>query len=139
MTHCKQIDDASIAESVDMDRTLKPMNEEYWTRPLIRRSRFELAVPENLNKTSAELVKVAEYARKNFMKINIKKTKVLLFNPARRRIDFQPDIKLDGKILDVIDQIRLVGFVLTDDLSWHKNTDSLVSRAYAKMWIFMKG
>ena len=138
MTHYKLIDDASIAESIDMDKTLEPMKEEHWTRPLIRRSRFELAVPEDLNKTNTELVRVAEYAQNNYMKINIKKTKVLLFNPTRRGIDFQPEVKLDGKMLDVINQIRLVGFVLSDDLSWKKNTDSLVTRAYAKMWILMR-
>ena len=66
------------------------------------------------------------------------KTKVLLFNPPRRGIDFQPEIKLDGNLLDVIDQIRLVGFVITDDLSWKKNTDSLVTRAYTKMWILRR-
>ena len=72
------------------------------------------------------------------MKINSKKTKVLLFIPSKRRIDFQPEINLDGNLLDVIDQTRLVGFVLTDDLNWKKNTESLVTRAYAKMWILRR-
>ena len=80
MTHMKLIDDVSIAESVDMDRVLKAQEEEYWTRPLIRRSRFKVAVPESENKTNAELVKVSEFAKKNFLKINQKKSKVMFYN-----------------------------------------------------------
>ena len=124
LTHGKLIDDVSVAESVDMESVLQPQEEHYWTRPLIRRSRFELAVPDKDNMTRAELGKIAEYARKHFMKINIKKTKVVMFNPSRRGIDFQPVIKLDGNVLDVIEQVRLVGFILSDDLSWKNNTDS---------------
>ena len=132
MTHGKFIDDASILEAIDMDNTLKPQDENYWTRPLIRRSRFELALPEKDNLTSAKLKRIIDYARKHFMKINIKKTKVVMFNPARRGIPFKPVIKLDGSTLDVTEQVRLVGFILTDDLSWKKNTESLVNRAYKK-------
>ena len=29
-------------------------------------------------------------------------------------------------------------FLLTDNLSWHKNTDSLVNRAYMKLWILRR-
>ena len=138
MTHGKFIDDVSVAEAIDMDKILKPQDEQYWTRPLVRRSRYELAVPERDNMTTAELGKIMEYAKKHYMKINIKKTKVVMLNPTRRGIDFQPVIKLDGNVLEVIQQIRLVGFILSDDLSWKKNTESLVTRAYNKMWILRR-
>ena len=117
MTHMKFIDDVTIADSVDMDRELKPQEENHWVRPLIKRSRFELAVPEDNNKTNTELKKVSEFAKDNFMKINYKKSNVMLYNPIRRGIDFQPEIKIDGNYLEVKDNIRLVGFHLTDNLA----------------------
>ena len=61
-----------------------------------------------------------------------------MLNPLRRGIDFQPNIKLNGNTLDVTDQVRLVGFVLNHDLSWNSNTESLVNRAYQKMWILRR-
>ena len=62
----------------------------------------------------------------------------MLYNPVRRGIDFQPEIKIDGNYLEVKDNIRLVGFHLTDNLAWHKNTESLVNRAYMKLWILRR-
>ena len=64
------------------------------------------------------------------MKMNPKKTKVLMFNPERRHLDFKPELAVDGNPIDVIDKHRLVGFVLSDDLSWESNTESLTNRAY---------
>ena len=58
MTHGKLIDDASIAEAIDMNSVLLPQPESYWTRPVTWRERYELAVPASLNKSSAELVKM---------------------------------------------------------------------------------
>ena len=82
MTHMKLIDDVSIVESVDMDRVLKAQDENHWTRPLIKRSRFELVVPDSDNKTNSELKMVSEFARDNFMKINYKKFNIMLYNPV---------------------------------------------------------
>ena len=34
--------------------------------------------------------------------------------------------------------LRLVGLILLDDLTWKANTDSLIKRAYAKLWIIRR-
>ena len=64
--------------------------------------------------------------------------KVVLFNPKKRGIDFLPKVWLDGILLEVLEQLWLFGFVISDDLSWKKNTDSLVSRAFTKVWIILR-
>ena len=138
MTHGKQVDDASLLEAVDMEKALTAQDEEHWVRPLPRRSRYEVAIPDNLNRTSTEMTKMVEYAKANFMTINRKKTKVLLFNPKRRNIDFQPEVKVQGELLEVVEQTRLVGLIISDDLKWKANTASLVKRAYAKIWILRR-
>ena len=33
-------------------------------------------------------------------------------------MDFQPRVKLKNEILNVTEQMRLVGLILTDDLKW---------------------
>ena len=46
MTHGKLIDDATIGESVMMEKVLVKKEEDYWTHPVSRRERFELMVPD---------------------------------------------------------------------------------------------
>ena len=53
----------------------------------------------------------------------------MLFNPKRRKVDFYPNIRLNGDRLEVTPQMRLVGLILSDDLTWKANTDSLIKRA----------
>ena len=72
---------------------------------------------------------MSSYPTANHMVINEKKTKVMLFNPRRRSIDFFPEITLNDRTLDVVPYLRLVSVTLTDDLTWVKNTDNMVSRA----------
>ena len=38
----------------------------------------------------------------------------------------------------MVDEIRLVGLVISDDLTWTKNTDSITKRAYAKLWMLRR-
>ena len=52
--------------------------------------------------------------------------------------DFLPRTKLREQILEVVSDIRLVGLVISDDFSWTKNTDSIIKRAYAKLWIIRR-
>ena len=63
------------------------------------------------------------------MKINSKKSQVILFNPKKRKIDFLPTIKLRGENKEVVEKMRLVGLVVNEDLTWKDNTDSITKRA----------
>ena len=117
MTHAKMIDDASLAEACDLESDLVPKEENSLVRPLTKRERYELTIPSSQNKTLSELTRMIDYAKLHFMKINPKKTKVMLFNPERRHLGFKPELAIDGNQIDVTDKHRLVGFVLSDDLS----------------------
>ena len=78
------------------------------------------------------------YAEAHFMKLNPKKTKVMVFNPIRRGIDFKPYTKLKGNPLEVVSNHKLVGFLLSDNMKWDLNIESLINRAYAKIWILRR-
>ena len=57
------------------------------------------------------------------MKINGKKTKVMIFNKSRK-LDFPPEVNFpDSQFLEVISETKLVGVIISDDLKWQKNTD----------------
>ena len=68
------------------------------------------------------------------MKINYKKTKLMLFNPCTS-LDFMPDLQLGGHELELVEEMRLLGLILTSDMKWAANTEYIVKRAYKKLWV----
>ena len=72
------------------------------------------------------------------MKINKKKTKVMLINMSRKH-DFPPEVSFaDGVILECITEIKLVGVILSNDLKWSKNTTYICKKAMKKMWVLRR-
>ena len=75
-----------------------------------------------------QLVKTEEYATANEMKINYKKTKVIVFNPCTS-IDFMPELTLDNNELEAVDEISLLGLILRSDMKRMSNTENMVKKA----------
>ena len=51
---------------------------------------------------------------------------------------FTTRLKLNDKNVDVIDQTKLLGSIITDDLKWDKNTSKIVKNANARMELLRK-
>ena len=81
----------------------------------------------------SNLKKTEQYATDNLMKINYKKTKLMGFNPGTAR-DFLPRFEFNNDELEVVEESKLLGVVLRNDLSWGANTDYMVKRANRKLW-----
>ena len=62
-----------------------------------------------------QLLKTEQYARDNFMQINHKKTKVMVFNPCTS-IDFMPELNLGNNELEVVEEMRLLGLIIRSDM-----------------------
>lgn len=84
-----------------------------------------------------QLVKTVDYAEANQMKINYKKTKVIVFNPWSS-IVFMPEICLDNNELEVVEEIRLLGIILRADMKWIANTENMVVKANKRLWILRR-
>ena len=85
------------------------------------------------SKVYEQLKEIEQYAIKNKMKLNIPKTKLMLFNPCKSK-DFMPEFQIENTRIELVEQTRLLGVVLTSNLSWSANTDSIVERCQKKMW-----
>ena len=72
-----------------------------------------------------------------FMHINDQKTKYMIFNFCNAK-KIQTRLYIENTLLEQVHETRLLGVILSDDLSWHSNTNSLVKRAYARMTILKK-
>ena len=60
-------------------------------------------------------IAISDYATVHEMKLNMKKTKFMLFNPTIN-YDFVPDLSLEGVDLETMDEIRLLGLIVRSDL-----------------------
>ena len=65
------------------------------------------------------------------MQINHGKSKAMIFNKAGSR-DFMPDVHIDDQSLDVVDEVKLLGLVITIDLKWTTNTESICNKGYRR-------
>ena len=72
------------------------------------------------------------------MKINNSKSKVMIFNKSKK-YDFQPEFSFsNGENLECIEETKLLGIILSSDLSWGLNTKAIVKKAMSKMWLIRR-
>ena len=86
--HLKYVDDLLIAEAVQMKKQLDLLPLEH--RPDPYHSRTGQQMKPEKSKVYEQILKTNEYAAENKMKLNLKKTKLMLFNPCKIR-DFLPE------------------------------------------------
>ena len=135
--HLKYVDDLTLAETINLPQKLIPVKNSDRILPDNFHSRTGHIFPVENSAVQQQLIQTNEHAIKNEMKINLKKSKVMLFNPCHS-IDFMPKIELDGTELDLVEQMRLLGVVIRSDLKWCDNTEYIVKRAYKKLWILRR-
>ena len=90
------------------------------------------------NTMQSELDIFNKYCRLSKLTINQEKNKSILFNSARKH-DFSPELYLTpGTRLEVVEEMKLVGYQLRTDLRTASNTDYIVRRAWSRMWIIRR-
>ena len=71
------------------------------------------------------------------MKINEEKTKQMIFN-FTNNFQFSTRTFINGKNIEIIDQTKLLGVVITNDLKWEENTSVILKKANARMQLLRK-
>ena len=51
------------------------------------------------------------------MRINYKKTKLMLFNPCWS-LDFMPQLELGNDQLELVEEMKLLGVIMKSDMKW---------------------
>ena len=131
--HLKYVDDLTLAESIDMTSQLFsiPVNER--TLPDDFRSRTGHKLNTEDSKVFVQLQKILDYASENKMKLNIPKTKLMLFNPCKTK-DFMPEMVVEEKRIDMVEHTKLLGAILSS-ISWAENTNYIIEICNSKIWI----
>ena len=87
--HLKYVDDLLIAESINLNQQLITVPPQERDLPDQFHARTGHQLPEVKSEVHCQLLKTVRYAEENQMQLNLKKTKLMLFNPSRTR-DFMP-------------------------------------------------
>jgi hypothetical protein len=134
--HLKYIDDLSYLTSIDLKAKLENDPDPSPARPLAFHNRTGHYLPNEHCEISKQLDKLNTYVRDHQMRINVGKTKVMLFNTARNW-DFTPTVSIGNSEnnIEVVEQIKLLGIIVTSDMKWHANTAYLCERGYSKLWL----
>ena len=89
-------------------------------------------IDSNNLKSQEYLNKISEWTDQNLMALNVKKTKSMVFNFSRN-CQFTTDILLNNERIEMVEQAKLLGTILTRDLKWDENTNYLVKDANKRM------
>ena len=131
--HLKYVDDLTLAESINLKENLDFLPASERPLPDTFHAQTGHVLPIEKSLVFKQLLKTEEYCAKNAMKINQKKTKMMVFNPCIAW-DFLPDMSLDGQELEMVEELKLLGVVLRGDMKWTSNTSNMTIRAYKRLW-----
>ena len=71
------------------------------------------------------------------MKINGSKTKTMIFNFTKNH-KFTTRLEMNGEQLEVIDSTRLLGTIISNNLSWDENVSAIVRKSNARLELLRK-
>ena len=91
-----------------------------------------LKIPAENLRTQTYMNNIESWTKEKKMKVNEKKTKNLIFNFSKN-YQFSTNVKMKGEDIETIDNIKLLGTTITNDLKWNENTKILVKSANKRM------
>ena len=94
-------------------------------------------IPANNLKSQTWLDEINQWTVKQKMLINEKKTKNLIFN-FTDKYQFSTRLTINNQLIEVLRSTKLLGTIISDDLSWDLNTLNLVKKANARMELVRK-
>ena len=83
-------------------------------------------------KSQYYLDEINNWTNNQKMMINEKKTKNMIFN-FTDKYQFATRLEVNGEKVETISNTKLLGTIISDDLSWDLNTKSIVQKANARM------
>ena len=120
----KFVDDATIVEVVDlMNVGLASHNSKVQvSSELPEHNQF---IPNDHLKTQKYVEAINSWTERNKMVLNPRKSKNMIFN-FTHDYQFTSNIDLKGENIEVVEEAKLLGTIITSDLKWRRNTETIV-------------
>ena len=133
----KFVDDGTAAVSVNLKSSLIPDPVDR-ARPLNYHERTGHVLPRDQNLLQLYVNEAQEFFVRNKMVMNKQKTKVITFTKSKKW-DFPPELTFDdGTFIDCVQNIKLVGVLVSQDLKWSQNTAYICKKARSRLWILRR-
>ena len=87
--------------------------------------------PANL-KSQQYLEQISEWTENQKMMLNAKKSKNMVFN-FTDRFQFSTRLRMDNDVVETVQSMKLLGTIISQDLSWDLNVKNIVRKANASM------
>ena len=101
LLNLKYVDDMSVLEPIDLRKQLT-LNENRET-PDNFRARTGHKLPPDQSEVYKEIKRISNYTQENQMKLNLQKTKLMVFNSSTTR-DFDPQFKIENFMIQVVEE-----------------------------------
>ena len=83
-------------------------------------------------KSQSKLEMINKWTKEKKMKLNVKKTKNMLFNFSKKH-QFSTKLTLMNEEIEMVKETSLLGTIITDQITWDRNTEELTKKAYERM------
>ena len=132
----KFVDDLTILEIVNLLTVgLTSFNIKYQVpNDIIKENKF---IPSQNLKSQENLNNINNWTEEQKMKINETKTKVMIFNYTNN-YQFSTRLTLNDKTLETVNETKLLGTIVSNDLKWDKNTSNITKKSYTRMELLRK-
>ena len=94
-------------------------------------------IPAQHLKSQKYLNVINDWTKKKKMKLNEKKTKNIIFNFSKK-FQFSTNLSINDQKIEVVNETKLLGTYITNDLKWKKNTAELVKKANKRMFLLSR-
>ena len=132
----KYVDDASVAVKLLIDELLVKKGEliipEFLFNELEPRQLTEYEMCNKRNKMHEKIEDIETFTHLNYMQLNEKKSKVLFCN--NRQKDSYLRYKLNGKEIEQVDVIKLIGFHFQSNLKIDAQLNYMKSKVNSRIW-----
>ena len=94
-------------------------------------------LPSENFQSQGYLNRIEQWTEDNMMKLNAKKSNVMIFN-FTKNFQFTSRLYMENNLLEVVHETKLLGTLISSDLTWHANTEMLTKKAYKRMMMLHK-
>ena len=94
-------------------------------------------IPADNLKSQNYLNTIKEWSDNQKMILNQKKTKSMIFN-FTDNFQFNTRLSLNNENIEIVDNTKLLGVIVSNDLKWKKNTEYLVKKANNRLVLLRK-
>ena len=94
-------------------------------------------IPNSNLKSQVYVEKISQWTKNQEMIISETKTKSMIIN-FTKNYQFQTRLQLNNQNIEVVDQMKILGTIITNTLSWDENCSRIIQKVNARMLLLRK-